>query len=353
MGYYGFAPYVPVAERRRKALRYVEKLKKQGKKIFPLGDVKMKIAHSFWGKAWCEHVESLGDFANRLPRGKTYVRNGSVCHLDVSKGHIEAIVAGSEVYKVQIDIAPLSAEKWSNIKSYCTGKISSMIDLLSGSLSDGVMQEVCNKHNGLFPLSSEIQLSCSCPDWATMCKHVAAVLYGVGVRLDAAPQQLFLLRGVDHHELIDVSAAVLDITSQRNSPRKYIADNALSDVFGVDVSKPKPPTVKQTKNAKPLSKPKPKPKAEAKQSAPRPERVLVLNPKHKKIKAKKAPGKTAPRYFSGVMIRNKRLQKGLTQAEFAKQVGVSPATVSRWESFSRQKVLLQVQAKEKLLKIWQ
>jgi len=64
------------------------------------------------------------------------------------------------------------------------------------------MDRVCREGDGLFPSPAEIKLSCSCPDWADMCKHVASALYGVGARLDQKPQLLFVLRGVDENELI-------------------------------------------------------------------------------------------------------------------------------------------------------
>ena len=155
------------------------------------------------------HLESFSDYANRLPRGRTYVRNGSVCHLAVDQGKIAAKVRVGAL-QLWIKIKTLPAKKWKAIKPRSPGKIGSLLDLLQGKLSGQVMEVVTDRNEGLFPLPGEISLKCSCPDWAVMCKHVAAVLYGVGARLDQKPELLFKLRGVDHEELIaaDAEAAV-------------------------------------------------------------------------------------------------------------------------------------------------
>ncbi|MFZ5833526.1 MAG: hypothetical protein ACOY3P_25855, partial [Planctomycetota bacterium] len=204
--YYGWKPYVPVAQRRLKAAKAMQRLQAKGQAIEPVRIEGRKIATSFWGAAWCEHLEGFSDFANRLPRGRTYVRNGSVCHLGIARGEITAKVCGSELYTVSVSIKTLPAKKWAEVKSRCSGQIGSLIELLQGRLSDHVMQVVTDRREGLFPLPGEMSFKCSCPDWAQMCKHVAAVLYGVGSRLDNQPQLLFTLRGVNHEELIAADA---------------------------------------------------------------------------------------------------------------------------------------------------
>ena len=236
MAWQQWAPYVPVAERRRRATRKMESLRKKGIDIQPVVIEGRKIAKTFWGEAWCNHLESFSDYENRLPRGRTYVRNGSVCHLAITKGKIEAKVSGSELYSLRIRIKTLPGKKWNAVKRQCSGQIGSLIELLQGSLSDSVMEVVTDHKNGLFPLPGEISLDCNCPDWAVMCKHVAAVLYGVGARLDEKPELLFKLRGVDHEELIDADAeaAVSAATSKGKSKRIHTDD--LSDVFGIDIA---------------------------------------------------------------------------------------------------------------------
>jgi uncharacterized Zn finger protein len=232
---YDWKPYVPVAERRRKALRKMESLRKKGADIQPVEIDGRKIAKSFWGEAWCTHLEAYSDFSNRLPRGRTYVRNGSVCHLAVAKGRIDAKVSGSELYSVKVSIKTLPGKKWHAIKGRCSGQIGSLLELLQGKLSDHVMQIVTDRGDGLFPSPQEISFECSCPDWASMCKHVAAVLYGVGARLDTKPELLFTLRGVDHEELIaaDAEKAVTAATSRGKSKRLAAAD--IGAVFGIEL----------------------------------------------------------------------------------------------------------------------
>ncbi|MEI8188262.1 MAG: SWIM zinc finger family protein [candidate division NC10 bacterium] len=230
---WGWRPYVPVAQRRANAAKQTAKLLKKGVAVEPVTLDGRRIARTFWGEAWCSHLESFSDFANRLPRGRTYVRNGSVCHLAILKGKIEALVSGSELYTVSIRIGTLPSKGWADIKRRCVGQIASLLDLLKGRLSDGVMSVVTDRQRGLFPQPGEIDLKCSCPDWAVMCKHVAAVLYGVGARLDHAPELLFTLRGVDHAELVQVETAGL--TAGKGKGRRLRAEN-LEEIFGIDLA---------------------------------------------------------------------------------------------------------------------
>ncbi len=234
-GYGGWAPYVPVAQRRRNAMKKMDALRKKGVDIQPVAIEGRKIARSFWGEAWCEHLESFSDFENRLPRGRTYVRNGSVCHLAVAQGEIKAKVSGSELYDVKVSIKTLRPAKWTAIKGRCSGQIGSLLELLQGRLSDHVMEVVTDRQEGLFPLPGEMSFHCSCPDSARMCKHIAAVLYGIGARLDSKPELLFTLRGVDHEELIaaDAEKAVAAATSRGKSKRLAAGD--ISDVFGIEI----------------------------------------------------------------------------------------------------------------------
>ena len=234
-GYGGWAPYVPVAERRRRAMKKMAALRKKGVDVQPVEIDGRKIAKTFWGEAWCDHLESFSDFENRLPRGRTYVRNGSVCHLAIAKGMIEAKVAGSQLYTVKISIKTLASKKWKLLKKQCSGQIGSLLELLQGRLSDHVMGVVTDRQEGLFPLPKEISLQCSCPDWAVMCKHVAAVLYGIGARLDTKPELLFTLRGVNHEDLIqaDAEKAMAAATSRGRSKRLAVTE--INDVFGIEL----------------------------------------------------------------------------------------------------------------------
>jgi len=198
----GFPPYVSAAEKRAKAEKRIAALRRKGERLDPVAIEGSGIARTFWGKAWCAHLESHSDFANRLPRGRTYVRHGSVCDLRIEAGRVAARVVGNDLYEVVISIKKLPGPRWAAIKRKCAGGIASLIELLQGRLSAVVMKIITDREEGLFPRPSEIGMTCSCPDWATMCKHVAAALYGVGARLDDRPELLFVLRGVDKEELI-------------------------------------------------------------------------------------------------------------------------------------------------------
>lgn len=233
--YYDFAPYVPVAQRRANAKRELAKQAKKGFVVSPVENVSRKIASTFWGQGWCQHLESFADFSNRLPRGRTYVRNGSVVHLGVEKGHIEAYVSGSELYKIKIEIAPLASKSWRRVQELCAGQVGSLVELLQGKLSQDVMRVVTDREQGLFPRPEEIKMSCSCPDWAGLCKHLAATLYGVGARLDLQPELLFHLRGVDHHELIAGVDEIAKSTPTKRGKGEKIAAGDLSEIFGVEI----------------------------------------------------------------------------------------------------------------------
>jgi uncharacterized Zn finger protein len=199
-----------------------------------------RIATTFWGAAWCDHLESHSDYANRLPRGRTYVRNGSVIHLEIGKGRVTALVQGSELYDVTVTIAPLAKARWGKIVDACAGKIDSLVELLQGKLSRGVMEVVTHRTSGLFPAPAQIELECSCPDHATMCKHVAAALYGVGARLDEKPELLFVLRNVDHLALIE--SAQMQPAAKPRGPRagggRVIAQKDVASVFGIELDVP-------------------------------------------------------------------------------------------------------------------
>ena len=262
---YEYRPYVSVAQRRAKAAREVEKLKKKGQSISPVVVEGRAIATTFWGKAWCDNLESYSDFENRLPRGRSYVKNGSVCDLQIEPGRVKALVCGTEVYRIDIRIDPVPPAAWKEIKKQCAGQIGSLIELLQGKLSSAVMEVVTRRDGGLFPRPREIHMSCSCPDWADMCKHVAAALYGVGARLDRQPELLFTLRQVDHLELVAEAPAV-KAPGGRAAPRtRKIAAGDLADVFGVELEPAAPPADSKAPAAK--SKPAPR-KTGARQAKP-------------------------------------------------------------------------------------
>jgi uncharacterized Zn finger protein len=312
--YGGWPEYVPVAQRRANAKLEVDKLRKKGEDIQPVEIEGRTIARSFWGKGWCTHLESFGDYSNRLPRGRSYARNGSVCHLGISKGKVEAIVSGSELYRVSVEIAPLKKAKWSKLKQRCTGKIGSLIELLQGKLSEEIMGTVTDRDDGLFPKPGEIKYSCNCPDWADMCKHIAAVMYGIGARLDAQPELLFLLRGVDHEDLISTDAATEAIagTGSRRTRRRTLAGKDLENVFGVELD--------DAEDAVPITAPVRRPRKKAATATKA--AAKALKPRVKK----KAPFTPTAR-----KIANLRKRLGMGKAAFGREVGVSAATITNWE----------------------
>ena len=235
MGYYSWGPYVSVAERRLKAEKAAAKARKSGANHSPIASYRGAIAKTFWGKAWCDNLEAYSDYSNRMPRGRTYVRNGSVIDLAITEGAVEGLVMGSSLYKVEVKVQPVLTAQWQAIGKDCSGSIDSLVELLQGKLSTAVMQRICTPRTGLFPAPKEISFSCSCPDSASMCKHIAAVLYGVGARLDQKPELLFNLRKVNAKDLVNQAGAGLPTFNKGLSAGKVLDDSLLSDVFGIEM----------------------------------------------------------------------------------------------------------------------
>jgi len=244
MGYFGWKPYVPVAQRRKQAEKAAAKIQKNGATLTPVIGGRGSIAKTFWGKAWCDNLERYSDYANRLPRGRTYVRNGSVIDLKISDGAVQAQVMGSSLYKVAVKVSAVPAPQWQAISADCAGSIATLVELLQGKLSNAVMERICIPKTGLFPAPKEISFTCSCPDWAAMCKHVAAVLYGIGVRLDAQPDLLFSLRRVDAKDLVAQAGAGLPKNKKAPAPTKVLDAALLEDVFGIEMAEASPPAAR-------------------------------------------------------------------------------------------------------------
>lgn len=227
---------MPVAEKRRRAEKEAAALTKKGRTLSPVRLEGRTIARSFWGTSWCENLESYSDYANRMPRGRTYVRNGSVLHLEIRQGEIEALVSGSSLYKVKVRIKPVDGKRWAALCRASAGAIGSLMELLRGKLSEQVMGIMTHRETGLFPAPREIELGCSCPDWADMCKHVAAVLYGVGARLDEKPELLFLLRHVDHRELVGRADSITALTETKpGAAVPVLPAEDVGAVFGIEL----------------------------------------------------------------------------------------------------------------------
>jgi uncharacterized Zn finger protein len=236
MGYWGWKPYVPVAARRRAAEAVAVKAKKSGATLSPIAPSRGAIAKTFWGKAWCDNLERYSDYSNRLPRGQSYLRSGAVIDLAIGEGEVRAQVMGSSLYRVQVRVAAVGDKRWKAIGADCAGSIDSMVELLQGTFSDAVMQRLCRPGDGLFPAPKEIQFTCTCPDWASMCKHVAAVLYGVGARLDQRPELLFQLRRVDGNDLLAQAGTGVMRPGKAPAKARVLDESALADMFGIEMA---------------------------------------------------------------------------------------------------------------------
>ena len=290
MSWYSFRPYVSAAARRRKAEQAAKKMSGKGRTLAPIRIDGRNIAGTFWGKAWCANLESYSDYENRLPRGRTYVRNGSVIDLQITGGKIEAMVQGSDLYKIAIHITAFPTPRWREFTRGCAGKVTNLLDLLQGRLSKDILADITAKDSGLFPAPKEIKLDCSCPDWADMCKHVAAVLYGVGARLDTKPELFFTLRGVDMQDLITAASASAAAPIASASTAGALAESDLAEIFGVDIETDSTPVRAPKKTPARGKKPASPPAKTARKSLPKNAAGRPAKPP-----AKAPPKKAAPK----------------------------------------------------------
>ena len=325
MSFYHWGPKPSVAQQRKNAEKKVAQLRKAGHRLTPVVIEGQKIATSFWGKSWCGNLEHYSDYANRLPRGRSYVRHGSVIDLQIAKGEITAQVNGASLYRIRITVLPLAAKTWTDICRECATSIDSMIELLQGRLSKAVMDRVCRTGDGLFPSPKEIKLSCSCPDGAYMCKHVAAALYGVGARLDSRPELLFQLRGVDQQELIAKAGTAPAAFAGRQAQRsaKVLADDDLASVFGLDMAESSPVAARKTpRNDRASSASAGKRRAATKTSTAVVAPKQALSPVSKKAKGS-APAKQAAKAKKRPPKRSTKQTGGATRRKTNEAISVT------------------------------
>lgn len=329
-GYGMFRPYVPVAKRRADAQKFALALaKKEKRNLTPVQIEGRKIATTFWGQAWMDNLERYSDFDNRLPRGRTYVRNGSVIDLTIGRGLVKAIVSGSEIYQVEVNIGTLASAVWKKIKNDCAHSIDSLIDLLSGKFDNGVMQRLTRTGDGLFPQPAEIKMKCSCPDYATLCKHVAAVLYGVGARLDTQPELLFTLRDVDHTELIQQATTGKNLDRMLTTSKTgTLGGEDLGELFGIELEQAGDSAAEKFSGKKRVAKP---PRKRLTQTARRgkapPERPESARSKSRPA-AKKVGAKTKAAKPTVSKGRTASKAKTAAKAEVATAAAAKPKAVA-------------------------
>lgn len=320
MSYWSYPRYVSVAEKRAKATKKLKQLKKKNPHINPIVIEGTAIARTWWGKAWNRNLEAYADYSNRIGRGRSYVRHGAVLDLQIHSGKVESLVQGSrsKPYSVRIQIKAMAKKNWKEIKTASEGKLDSLQELLAGKFPKALGEIFTTQGKGLFPSPKEIDFACSCPDWASMCKHVAATLYGISARLDQDSELFFKLRQVKMKDL--VTEAVGEKTRKllkkaRKKTARVIDDSDLADVFGIDMESPVEPKKKRKKTRETKKPPKPTPK-KVKAKA-------LTGKAGKKI----SPKKTLPRTkkpktpFETVVGIVRRSRKGVTVATIREKTG--------------------------------
>jgi len=250
-----FKPYVSVAKKKSNAKKKLLQLQKKNPNLKPISIAGRTLAHTWWGKAWNDNLEKYADYSNRIGRGRSYLRHGSILDLKISKGKVESLVMGSssKPYSIEIKISKLNKDKWSVINKKTKNMIGSLQEILSGKFPKSLGEVFTATGVGLFPAPEEIKLKCSCPDWAVMCKHVAATLYGIGVRLDENPELFFTLRGVNLVDLVSLAvkkrkSELLESASKKKKTSRSIKvdDSKLSALFNIELVNDVPNTAKTT-----------------------------------------------------------------------------------------------------------
>ena len=329
MSYWDYYPrYVSVAEKKAKAAKKLKQLKKKNHNIKPVVIEGSAIARTWWGKSWNRNLERYADYSNRIGRGRSYVRHGAVLDLQIDSGKVESLVQGtrSKPYSVSIKIKAINKNIWQDIKASCGGKLDSMQKLLAGKFPKALGEIFMAQGKGLFPSPEEIEFSCSCPDWAYMCKHVAATLYGIGARLDEDPGLFFKLRKVRMKDL--VTGVVEDKTRNllekaKKKTKRVIAESDLADVFGIDMEDPAGPIKKSAEVTKKSIKKKKSPSLTSNKSKD----VSATGKSRKKTAAKKVVfrGKAKVKVetlFDTVVGIVRRSKKGVTLGRIREKTGL-------------------------------
>lgn len=235
-GYYSFQKPPTIDELKEKARKATKK------EYHPVVLSSRTISSSWWGKAWCSNIDLYADQYNRLDRGKKYVRADCVVDLEINGGTVEAKVVGSRKtpYDVKVTIDPIKAENYERITSIAEGKLKSMEALESGEFPKEYQELFTMKESGLFPKLGEIHFYCSCPDSSRICKHIAAVLYAIGSRLDDDPFLFFSLRGIDVKEfagrIIKKEAArIWQGVESKLDKERVISEDEARHLFGYEI----------------------------------------------------------------------------------------------------------------------
>lgn len=240
MSYWGYPKYVSVSQKIAKAEKKLKQLRKKMPDIKPVILTGSSLARTWWAKSWNNNLERYADYDNRIGRGRSYLRHGAVLDLKITPGKVTALVMGTAAnpYEITITIEPVAAKLWQTIKKQCQGHLKSLQDLLAGKFPKALAEIFFTQEQGLFPTPKAIRFQCSCPDSASMCKHIAAALYGVGARFDEDPSLFFTLRGVDTGDLIAdaVQGSTDELLNKTTKKTARVIDDAdLADLFGIDM----------------------------------------------------------------------------------------------------------------------
>ena len=194
--------------------------------------MRKKYGNTWWGKQWLNALNNI-DYSNRLPRGRTYANKGLTKNIMILRNRVTADVSGSRPrpYKVEYTFPAFSANDKAGILDIVTSNPLHLSRLLNRDLPEE-LHELCNKKGiNLFPRSwRDIEGSCSCPDFAKPCKHMAAVLYKIANEIDQNPFLVFQLHDFDlFKELEDVG-----YTAEKHKEIPVLSTKDLSQTFSFE-----------------------------------------------------------------------------------------------------------------------
>ena len=164
-----------------------------------------EIGSRWWSKQFLSALETFG-WTNRLERGKRYARSGQVLGISICKGEVTAKVQGSQVrpYSVKINYPSASEKSWTGIIARMKGKPELLSRILIGDVPEELERIFREEKSSLFPSrAKEIEMECSCPDYANPCKHIAAVFYVMADTFDQDPFLLLQLKGRSRSEIMN------------------------------------------------------------------------------------------------------------------------------------------------------
>jgi uncharacterized Zn finger protein len=170
-----------------------------------------QFSRTWWGQRFIAALEQFTD-PGRLGRGRSYASGGRILDYTLAKGTVTARVRGSinpyfgvykePIYTTSITIKAISAANWTKVIRRIASRADLVTKLLMNEMPDTIEDVFSELDLHLLPHSErDFVTTCSCPDYANPCKHIAGVYYLLASALDNDPFLMFELRGLSRDDL--------------------------------------------------------------------------------------------------------------------------------------------------------